>query len=217
VAIKDSVPVAGVPMMNGSRILEGYTPDFDATVVSRVLAAGEQQAMPMELAYCPPQPHVQEPEASSSATHAHAHAHAGGTVAGKAACEDLCCSGSSFATALGPVRNPHDEAYCAGGSSSGCAALVAGGEVDMAVGSDQGGSIRIPASWCGVVGLKPTFGLVPFTGSSSHELTVDHLGPMARTAKDAALLLEVRGQARRGTPTLARDDPPAGHSICVPI
>ena len=78
----------------------------------------------------------------------------------------------------------------AGGSSSGSAALVAAGEVDMAIGGDQGGSIRIPASWCGIYGLKPTYGLVPYTGVFPIELTLDHTGPMARTAAAVALLLE---------------------------
>lgn len=61
----------------------------------------------------------------------------------------------------------------------------------MAIGGDQGGSIRIPSSWCGTVGLKPTFGLVPYTGAVSMEISMDHLGPIARTVKDCALLLEV--------------------------
>ena len=61
----------------------------------------------------------------------------------------------------------------------------------MALGGDQGGSIRIPSSWCGIVGLKPTWGLVPYTGAVSIETTCDHLGPMARTVSDCALLLEV--------------------------
>ena len=71
---------------------------------------------------------------------------------------------------------------------------VASGEVDLAVGGDQAGSIRIPAAWCGIVGLKPTFGLVPYTGAASLEPNHDHLGPMTRTVKDCALLLEVRQQ-----------------------
>ena len=68
---------------------------------------------------------------------------------------------------------------------------VAAGEVDLAIGSDQGGSVRMPACWCGLVGLKPTFGLVPYTGAAPLEPTIDHLGPIARTVKDCALLLEV--------------------------
>ncbi|XP_046329795.1 amidase-like isoform X2 [Haliotis rufescens] len=68
---------------------------------------------------------------------------------------------------------------------------VSKGLVDLAIGGDQGGSIRIPASWCGIVGLKPTYGLVPYTGAMSLETTLDHLGPMTRTVEDNALLLEV--------------------------
>jgi amidase len=89
------------------------------------------------------------------------------------------------------IRNPHNPAHSAGGSSGGSAALVASGEVPMALGGDQGGSIRIPGSWCGIYGLKPTWGLVPYTGAVPLELTLDHLGPMARSAADCALLLEV--------------------------
>ena len=69
---------------------------------------------------------------------------------------------------------------------------VALGEVDMALGGDQGGSIRIPSSWCGIVGLKPTYGLVPYTGIAAIEPSMDHVGPMAKTVKDCALLLQVR-------------------------
>ena len=68
---------------------------------------------------------------------------------------------------------------------------VALGEVDMAIGGDQGGSIRIPASFCGIVGLKPTHGLVPYSGAQSIEPSVDHLGPMARSVQDVAELLNV--------------------------
>src|SRR6202022_4139225 len=73
----------------------------------------------------------------------------------------------------------------------GSGAVVAGGAVDMALGGDQGGSIRIPSSWCGIVGLKPTHGLVPYTGIFPIEATLDHTGPMTKTVADAALLLEV--------------------------
>jgi amidase len=154
VAIKDNIAVAGIPMMNGSRAVEGFVPSRDATVVERLLAAGA-------------------------------------TIAGKTVCEDLCCSGSSFTSANGPVRNPWDATRETGGSSSGSAALVAAGEVGLALGGDQGGSIRIPASLCGIVGLKPTHGLIPYTGAFPIERTIDHLGPMTRTVADAALLLTV--------------------------
>ena len=154
VAIKDNVCVAGVPMMNGTSVLEGYVPDVDATIVTRILDAG-------------------------------------GTILGKAVCESLCFSGGSHTSDTGPVHNPHKPGHTTGGSSSGSAALVAAGEVDMAIGGDQGGSIRIPAGWCGIYGLKPTYGLVPYTGVFPIELTLDHTGPMARSVADVAQLLEV--------------------------
>ncbi len=154
VAVKDNVCVAGVPMMNGASVLEGYIPDIDATVVTRVLDAG-------------------------------------GVIAGKSVCENLCFSGGSHTTDTGPVRNPHNPEHSTGGSSSGSAALVAAGEVDMAIGGDQGGSIRMPAGWCGVYGLKPTHGLVPYTGAFPIELTLDHLGPITANVSDCALMLEV--------------------------
>ncbi|XP_035676964.1 amidase-like isoform X3 [Branchiostoma floridae] len=154
VAIKDNVAVAGVPMMNGSRIMEGYVPDYDATIVTRILDAG-------------------------------------GSIKGKSSCEDLCLSGDSFTSVTGPVLNAHDRTRSAGGSSSGSATLLALEQVDMATGGDQGGSIRIPAAWSGVVGLKPTYGLVPYTGCVPVDITLDHVGPMARTVDDVALMLEV--------------------------
>lgn len=116
---------------------------------------------------------------------------AGAIIAGKSVCEDLCCSSSSFTSACGPVRNPWDPTRETGGSSSGSAALVAAGKVDLALGSDQGGSVRIPASLCGIVGHKPTYGLVPYTGGFPIERTIDHIGPITRTVADAALMLTV--------------------------
>src|SRR5215475_740541 len=116
---------------------------------------------------------------------------AGGTIVGKAHCEYFCFSGGSHTCAAGPVQNPRKPGYSAGGSSSGSAALVAAGEVDMAIGGDQGGSIRIPSSYCGIYGLKPTHGLVPYTGIMPIEVTLDHTGPMTASVADNALLLEV--------------------------
>lgn len=114
---------------------------------------------------------------------------AGATIAGKSVCEDLCFSGGSFTSRPAPVRNPWDPARNAGGSSSGSAALVVSGAVDLALGGDQGGSVRMPAAFCGGVGHKPTHGLVPYTGAFPIEQTIDHLGPMTRTVADAALML----------------------------
>jgi amidase len=141
-------------MMNGASTLEGYTPDIDATVVTRILDAG-------------------------------------GTIVGKAHCEYFCLSGGSHTNATGPVHNPHKAGHTSGGSSSGCGALVGAGEVEMAIGCDQGGSIRMPAAFCGLYGMKATHGLVPYSGIMPIEITIDHAGPMTQTVADNALLLEV--------------------------
>ena len=154
IALKDNICVAGVPMMNGASTMEGYVPDVDATIVTRILDSG-------------------------------------GTIVGKTVCEYFCFSGGSHTSATGPVHNPHRLGYSAGGSSSGSAAVVGLGEVPMALGGDQGGSIRIPAAFCGIYGMKPTHGLVPYTGIMPIELTLDHTGPMTATVEDNALLLEV--------------------------
>ena len=115
----------------------------------------------------------------------------GGEIAGKAVCEYYCVSGGSHTSSTGPVQNPRKPGFTTGGSSSGSAALVATGEVPMAIGGDQAGSIRIPASYCGIVGMKPTFGLVPYTGIGPLEITLDTAGPMTANVADNALLLEV--------------------------
>jgi amidase len=154
VAVKDNVMVAGVPMMNGCSILEGYMPEVDATVIARLLDAGAE-------------------------------------VVGKVHCESYCISGGSHTGAKGPVHNPYKMGYSAGGSSAGSGVVVALGEADMALGGDQGGSIRMPSCWCGIYGMKPTHGLVPYTGIMPIEIFVDHTGPMTRTVKDNALMLEV--------------------------
>ena len=115
---------------------------------------------------------------------------AGASIVGKAHCEYYCLSGGSHTSNSGPVHNPHKMGYMAGGSSSGSAALVAAEEVDMAMGGDQGGSIRMPASYCGIYGMKPTHGLVPYTGIMPIEIYIDHTGPMTNTVEDNALMLE---------------------------
>lgn len=116
---------------------------------------------------------------------------AGGEIVGKSVCEAYCSSGGSHTSQSGPVHNPHRRGYSSGGSSSGSAALVAAGEVDMAIGCDQGGSIRIPSSWCGIYGMKPTTGLVPYTGILGFDPVLDHAGPMTSNVEDNALFLEV--------------------------
>ncbi|HEX7045042.1 MAG TPA: amidase [Burkholderiales bacterium] len=154
VAVKDTMCVAGVPMMNGASVLEGYVPEIDATVVTRILDAG-------------------------------------GEIVGKTVCEYFSVSGGSHTSATGQVQNPRKPGYSAGGSSSGAAAVVAAGDVALSLGGDQAGSVRIPSCYCGIYGLKPTYGLVPYTGIMPLEPTTDHCGPMTATVRDNALLLEV--------------------------
>jgi amidase len=154
VGVKDNVCVAGVPLLNGSPIMEGYVPREDATVVTRLLEAG-------------------------------AH------IVGKTAVPAFCFDGGGLTGYPDPQPvNPHDAAYLAGSSSNGSAVVVVTGEADMALGGDQGGSIRLPASWSGCCGHKPTHGLVPYTGIFPIEMTLDHIGPMARTVADCALMLD---------------------------
>jgi len=153
ICIKDNIMVAGVPLLQGSKMLEGYIPDIDATVVTRILDEG-------------------------------------GEIVAKATSEALSSGGGNTAYPW-PVLNPRNPEYMAGGSSSGSAVAVATGYCDIAIGGDQGGSIRIPSSWVGIYGLKPTYGLVPYTGAFSLEPTLDHLGPMANNVEDLALALEV--------------------------
>lgn len=115
---------------------------------------------------------------------------AGGRIVGKAHCEYFCVSGSSHTGAAGPVRNPRNPAHAAGGSSSGAAALVGAGEADIAIGTDQGGSVRIPAAYSGIYGMKPTHGLIPYTGIMPIEMTLDHAGIMSANVADNARLLD---------------------------
>jgi amidase len=120
---------------------------------------------------------------------------AGVTILGKATCEHYCLSGGSHTSDPAPVHNPYRHGFSSGGSSSGSAALVAAGEVDLAVGGDQGGSIRIPSAFCGTYGMKPTHGLVPYTGIMAIEATIDHAGPITGNVRDNALMLEVMAGA----------------------
>lgn len=104
---------------------------------------------------------------------------AGGTIAGKSVSENLFCAGSSFTADTGAIENPKVPGYSAGGSSSGSAALLASGQVDIALGCDQTGSIRIPSAWCGLYGFKASRGMIPYTGIVSVDQLLDSVGPMA--------------------------------------
>ncbi|KAI1837623.1 hypothetical protein DTO006G1_3101 [Penicillium roqueforti] len=176
VAIKDNISVAALPTTLGApaSLVSGDAvfpiSPIDAPVVSRLLAAGA-------------------------------------VIKGTSTCECFCASPLSFTSATGPVHNPHLHGYTAGGSSSGSCALVAahslaleqddgscsswGETVELAIGTDQAGSVRTPAAFNGLYGLKPTFGLVPYTGGGSMSPMIDHLGPIASRLEDVAALLEV--------------------------
>jgi amidase len=173
VSFKDHIAVAGIPMSLGAFALEGFIPDFDATVVTRVLQAG-------------------------------------GTIIGKNVMNGLS---GGFGTGggigdYGRPLNPHNHDHVTGGSSSGCAAAVAAGEVDIAFGGDQGGSIRIPAAFCGIVGLKPTFGLVSHFGIGfGSDQSIDYTGPMTRTVEDAAAALQATAGYDPYDPRSTRDVP----------
>ena len=116
---------------------------------------------------------------------------AGAVLLGKLNMHEFAFGGSSAISYFGAVRNPWDVAYSPGGSSGGSAAAVAGGLCYAALGSDTGGSIREPAAYCGIVGLKPTYGRVSTSGAIPLSWSLDHVGPMTRTVSDGALVLQV--------------------------
>lgn len=175
-AIKDNILIEGRRASAASKALEGYMATYDATVITKLKAAGA-------------------------------------VFLGRTNMDEFAMGSSTENSAFGPSKNPHDTTRSPGGSSGGSAAAVAGHLALGALGTDTGGSIREPASFCGLVGLKPTYGAVSRSGLIAMGSSLDQAGPLAHTTADARLLFEaIRGKDPLDSTTLAGASPRTKHT-----
>ncbi len=154
IALKDNISTKGIRTTACSRILDNYTPIYDATIVKKLKDAGA-------IAIC------------------------------KTSMDELAMGGTNLTAYTGPVYNPYDLNRISGGSSGGSAAIVASGAVSLAIGSDTGDSVRKPASYCGIIGVKPTYGRISRYGIIPYSSSLDHVGYFTRNVEDASIALEV--------------------------